>query len=174
MQNAPCLVPGGKRFGEKINIMRLMLRMAWEEHGGRREDALRILARWRECIKLQDRLETQSKVWPHRQPLVSQGIFISLVGLLCPLRQIRSPWEPRQLEHGETDGHLVTLLPAAMSPLGGPAKVPGKGWFLTKTLWPPWGIAAQPARKRGHADRPGDVQTDRQHARGGTDKTAVS
>lgn len=54
----------------------------------------------------------------------------------------------------------VPSLPAATSPSGDPAKVPGKGWFSLNTLQPPQGIAEQPARKQGRRDRPGDRQTD--------------
>lgn len=52
-----------------------MLGLAWERHGGRKEDVLRILAWWHECMKLQARPETQSRVWPCKQPLVSKGVF---------------------------------------------------------------------------------------------------
>lgn len=130
--------------------------MAWEGRGGRREDALR----WHECIKLQARLEIQSRVWPRKQPLVSRGFFMSLVGLLCPLRHIKSPWKPQELEGGETDGHPVPPLPVATSPLGGSAKVPEKVCFLPNTRRPPPGIAEPPAQKQGRRDRPGDRQTD--------------
>lgn len=65
---------------EKKNIIMVMLGMAWEEHGWRREDAPRILAWWHECIKLQAKLETQSREQLRKQPLVPVGLFISLVG----------------------------------------------------------------------------------------------
>lgn len=65
---------------EKKNIIMVMLEMAWEEHGWRREDAPRILAWWYGCIKLQAKLETQSRERLRKQPLVSVRLFISLVG----------------------------------------------------------------------------------------------
>lgn len=66
---------------KKIKIMSmLMLGMAWEGYGWRREDELRILTWWHKCIKLQAKLETQSREWPCKQPLMSVGLFMSLVG----------------------------------------------------------------------------------------------
>lgn len=67
---------------EKKNIIMLMLMlgMAWEEHGWRTEDALRILAQWHECVKLQAKLEIHSREWSRKQPLVSVGLFMSLDG----------------------------------------------------------------------------------------------
>lgn len=72
-----------------------------------------------------------------------------------------------------TDGHELHPSRDASTPHGTESfgRCRGaSGCFSLTTLWPSRGTAEEPARKRGLGDR----QTDRQHARGGTDKTAVS
>lgn len=137
LSNTPCLVPGGKRFGEKNTIM-LILGMAWEGHGWRR-DELMILSWRHECINLKTWLEAQGRVQPHMQPLVSLELFMRLPEWLCPVRNIRTLWKPQDSGDAETDGHS---LPVA-NPSGDPGEVPKKGWFLPNKFWPPQGIAGQ-------------------------------
>lgn len=103
---------------------------------------------------------------------------MSLVRLLCPLRRIGTPWKPRELQGGETDGHSLCLRPGASVPcsnesLRRPSKSARKMLVFTEHALATPGNSRATGLKVG-SQRQNGRQTDRQHARGGRDKTAVS